>query len=231
MKKINKNKTSKKIDLTKVIIATIIIVVIVISLESIIFINLNKVKDQFYYSPTTTTKDEYYDVSSLSYLAITLSENNTDLTNTCSSGCVLKIKEYNKDYYYIINYTNKVYYLLVVSNNKIIVNNKSLGESLDTLYMRMYKNYITLYNINTVGSFTYDYVIFLNENNISDEISSLEAHELSFEDYGVIYYYDECSSNDKTNANKVKAYRLPYSTDVEIISLERKTYSWCINKS
>ena len=76
------------------------------------------------------SKDEYYDVSSLSYLAITLSENNTDLTNTCSSGCVLKIKEYNKDYYYIINYTNKVYYLLVVSNNKIIVNKTSTGSKL-----------------------------------------------------------------------------------------------------
>lgn len=161
-------------------------------------------------------------------IEVDVTESSTRLYDTCHESCNLKINFGGIDYYYFINkkYNTGYYFLTIVKDDKAIVYNKELGNSIVNLQLIHYMGYITLYNTIMIEDlpYDYDYALMVDSNLNKDEFSSLFAREMSFTDKGIVYYYDLCENN---NSYKIKAIRKPFDKNAKILEKTEENFSWC----
>lgn len=159
---------------------------------------------------------------------IEVNENSTRLYDICHESCNLRINFGGIDYYYFVNknYSNSYYYLTIVKDNKAIIYNRDLGNSIVNLQLIHYMGYITLYNTISTDelSYDYDYALVVDSNLNKDEFSSLYSREMSFTNEGITYYYDICESG---KAYKIKAIRKPFEENAKFIEKIDADYEWC----
>ena len=157
---------------------------------------------------------------------IEINDSSTRLYDNCMDGCNLRINSGGIPFYYLVNknYLNGKYTLSIVKDNKAIIYNKDIGESVINLQILYYFNYLTLYNTYIDNTFKYDYAISVDSNNNYDEFTSLNSNEMEFSSKGITYYYDLC---DKDKAYKIKAVRKPLSNKTYIISKSEEEFTWC----
>ena len=145
-------KKNKDKNLVFIIVVVLIISVIIITIEySTINFN-NKLKEEklnksAYENSTevkTSTKNDFYDISHITFHPIEVSEESKELSNLCFEGCNLNIK--NRKIAFIINKNKETgeYRLDLVKDNKAILENKSLGTSLENSILKLYAGYLTL---------------------------------------------------------------------------------------
>lgn len=228
-------KKNKDKNLVFIIVVVLIISVIIITIEySTINFN-NKLKEEklnksAYENSTevkTSTKNDFYDISHITFHPIEVSEESKELSNLCFEGCNLNIK--NRKIAFILNKNKETgeYRLDLVRDNKAILENKSLGTSLENSKLKLYAGYLTLELKFKNANFFYDYALFVDEKGDYDEISSLKANEMEFLENGIVYYYDVCDAIVKGVGKKVKAVRAPFSDQPAIISSTPANFEWC----
>ena len=238
MKKSKKKEVSE--DLLKDI-AILVLIVITVSLSLICLgtiklshINKESIKEyekNHNYFDVVKEIDNYLEVDASKFgnlINLDVTEESTRLYDTCHESCNLKINYGGIDYYYFINkkYDTGYYFLTIVKDNKAIIYNKELGNSIVNLQVISYLGYITIYNTIMIEDlpYDYDYAIMVDSNLNKDEFSSLFAREMSFTDQGIVYYYDLC---EKDTSYKIKAIRKPFNDKAKILDKTEENFSWC----
>jgi len=214
-------KKKKDTQLNLILFTTIVLIIfmVVVSID-MIFIESKS---------TTTTKltsYEEYDTSVLNATSIEVNEEEFEIESLCTSGCNLVVSNNGNQYYYVIGKINTNYYLSIITNNKVLLKNKSIGTTIDKSYIRLYHGYVTFFNKILSDSFVYDYVNFVNGESY-DEITSLESDEISLDATGVIYYKSTCIDSENYNAAKLTMVKTPFVNNEKEITRVEKNYSWC----
>ena len=206
-------------------ILIILIMFVFIILSEVIIVKKYLNRDKSYETSLFNNRriNDTYDTTNLTYVEKNL-DSRIDYNMVCEDICNIKVT----DYYFIVNKRNDIYTMSIVHKDKLITT-KELGNDISNLYIDKYIGNIYFYNTITTDSFTYDYLLMINEENITDEFISLEANEMEITDNGIIYYYDSCSKHDSGNAYKVKAIRKPFSKLANELNKESKSYPWCSN--
>jgi len=218
-------------------ISIIILLVIVISLsimcagviklhhlnhESIKKFNNNK--NVFKDIETNDTSVEINTSSIGNIVDIMIEDNSLRVSDYCTDGCNLRVNSGGIYFYYLIRKENNKYILTIAKDDRSIIYDKNIGESITNLQLLYYMDYLTLYNTYIDEFFTYDYAISVDSNNKYDEYSSLNSNEMEFSGKGIIYYYDLC---EKDNSYKIKAIRKPFDEHTYIISKSEEKFDWC----
>lgn len=233
MKKRSKESTNKLSNMASFTIVIIVMFMTIIGIEIITVTYENKNMEKLLSRDRVTTRvtsaPKKYDTSNLDFTGVSLENTDTNLSRMCESGCNLNIQMYGFNYKFIIKHNNRTndYTLDIVKSEKAILEDKNLGTDISNLSVVNYSNYIVLKNIITKGEFKYDYALFLDNRDLYDEFSSLNANEMEFTENGIIYYYDVCGTSENGNARKIKAIRVPYSKTPAVISSETTSYAWC----
>lgn len=233
MKKRNKQEINKLSNMAAFTIVIIIMFMTIIGIEVITVTYENKNNEKLLnrnrMTTNVTTVPKKYDTSNLNFKSISLENTDTKLSSICEKGCNLDITMYGFNYKYIIKHNNRTsnYTLDIVKEEKAILEDKNLGQDISDLSIVNYSNYMVLKNIIIKDEYKYDYALFLDNRDLYDEFSSLNANEMEFTENGIIYYYDVCGVSENGNARKVKAIRVPYSKAPAVISSETTNYSWC----
>lgn len=233
MKKRSKQENNKLSNMASFTIVIMVMFMTIIGIEVITVSYENKNNERILsrgrITTEVTTPPRKYNTSNLRFTNISLDNNDTNLSDICLSGCNLDILMYGFHYKYIIKHNTRTldYTLDIVKEEKAILEDKNLGQDISRLSITNYANYIVLKNIVNKSEYNYDYALFLDNRDLYDEFSSLNANEMEFTENGIIYYYDQCGVNEAGNAKKVKAIRVPYSKNPAVISSEVTNFPWC----
>ena len=222
-------------------LAILILLVIVISLSFICIgvirinhLNYESIKEfnrNKNYFDVVKEVDKHLEVDTSKFgnvIDIDVNESSTRLYDTCHESCNLKINFGGIDYYYFVNknYSTGYYFLTIVKDDKAIVYNRDIGNSIVNLQLIHYMGYITLYNTIVMDDlpYDYDYALVVDSNLNKDEFSSLYSREMSFTNEGIIYYYDVCESG---KAYKIKAIRKPFDENAKFLEKIDAEFEWC----
>lgn len=231
MKK-NKKENKRLSNVAAFIIVIMIMFMSIVCVELITVIYSEKINNDLTNTLNNNTNSEEdekkYDTSALNYTEIELSDLKYGIGDACLNDCNFKVNMYGEEYFYIIKKgITEEYNLTIVKNNKILLENKTIGNNLEKAYFINYMNYILFYNMIEDGTYIYDDVLIVDNRGYVDEFASLNNYELELTENGIIYYYDTCYQEGNTNAKKIKAIRIPYSKNPTEIGSELTNFDWC----
>lgn len=228
----NNNKKISNIAAFTLVVMVLFISIISIELITIIYSDkYNKNYIDILKTTVTTTTNKTYDVESLNYSDVSLTSKASYISNLCTTECNLKINMYGEDYYYIIRTGKDNNYILTITKETtVILENENIGTNLSDSYFINYNNFILFYTQLENSDYTYDYAIVVDNRGKVDKFSSVSLNEFEFTDNGIIYYYDECISDDSSsfNAKRIQAIRTPFG-EAEVLTIKETNYSWCNN--
>ena len=215
-------------------IAIIIIVAMILSM-SVICIELIAIKmagkeeDKFIKNikVNINRKDNTFDTSNLEFENLKLNTKKTKINALCQHGCNIESKIDDHLFQFVIQKDEGEYILNVVYDSHILLSDKKLGNSLEKGYFTFYQNSILFFNEINEDIYTYDYATTVNYDSSLDEFTSLGKEELEFTESGIIYYYDVCRKTNEEHDNFIKAIRMPYSLDAQILDTTESEFSWC----
>lgn len=215
-------------------IAIIIIIAMIISM-SVICIELIAIKmagkeeDKYIKSikVNINRKKNTFDTSNLDFTKIELDEDKKNVKELCEKGCNIESNIDDHEFQYVIQREEGEYILNVVYDSKILLSDKKLGTTLEKAYFSFYLNSILFFNEINEDMYTYDYATTVNYDASLDEFSSLGSDELEFSEAGIIYYYDVCHNENESKDKLIKAIRMPYSLNANIIDTIDSEFSWC----
>lgn len=233
-KKVNKKKdTREKMSATRVARFVLVLMVMfasVVTIEIITVVQMSKADTDAILSldkvPVNYIK--YMD-NGRTFKQLEVSSDRTFIKYGCEAGCNLKVDAYGEEYKYLLEKNSKGEYLLSIVNDDVYVTYKeNIGVSLRQAYFTIYKSYLTFVTVVDKDDLEYDHVIMIDNKNTVDKFTSLNANEMEFTDEGISYYYDNCITDmSLTNAELIRAQRLPFSKDVKVLQSSYINFDWC----
>lgn len=215
-------------------IAIFIIVVMILSMsyiciELIAIKNAGKETDKYIKNIklNINRKDNTFDTSNLEFEDIEVSEEKVSIKDICEHGCNIRTNIDDRNFEYVFLKEEGEYILNVVYDKRILLSDKNLGNSLDKAYFTFYQNSILLFNEYQDATYQYDYATIVNYDASLDEFVSLGSDELEFTEDGVIYYYDVCREDNSQKDETIKAIRMPFSLDANVLEKLESEFSWC----
>ncbi len=172
-------------------------------------------------------KKNTFDTSALEFKALKFDESKKKIAEGCAHGCNLESSIDDHSFQYVFTKDEGNYILNVVYDKHILLSDKNLGKSLEKAYFSFYQNSILFFNEYQDETYLYDYATTVNYDGSLDEFSSLGHEELEFTENGIIYYYDVCHKESEEHDQYIKAIRMPYSLDAQILEKSEAEFSWC----
>lgn len=167
-----------------------------------------------------------YNLSNIKFKRVYLNEK-YPLKDRCSKGCNLSVSRNKRTVYYMIEKRDDGYYYKMAVNSRLLLEDKFLGKEISNAYIDYYLNNIVLFNTIDSSPLVYDYMNIINRDYLYEEIESIGANSIELTDNGIIYMTSSCRTGTEEYDHLIKNRRVLFTKDLEVLSDENATFSWC----